>query len=77
MKTRLLDWLVCPMCGDGSLALEAWRESAGEIAEGLLTCGSCARTYPIINGIPRMLPDALRHLTVIYNEEIYERYGDR
>lgn len=30
-----------------------------EITEGLLTC-SCGRYYPIIGGIPRMLPDSLR-----------------
>lgn len=30
-----------------------------EITEGLLTC-RCGRYYPIIGGIPRMLPDSLR-----------------
>lgn len=77
MKTRLLDWLVCPMCADGSLALESWRESAGDIEEGRLTCGACSRTYPIIGGIPRMLPDALRHLTAAYHVDFFTRYADR
>ncbi len=77
MKTRLLDWLVCPTCAEGSLALEVWRESTGEIEEGVLTCSSCARPYPIIGGIPRMLPDALRHLTVDYHGDFFARYADR
>ncbi|MHA1833583.1 MAG: Trm112 family protein [Candidatus Baldrarchaeia archaeon] len=31
-----------------------------EIAEGVLQCQKCRRWYPIIEGIPRMLPDNLR-----------------
>ncbi|EWG07350.1 MAG: hypothetical protein ASUL_05141 [Candidatus Aramenus sulfurataquae] len=31
-----------------------------EIVEGLLFCTSCKRWYPIIDEIPRMLPDNLR-----------------
>ncbi|MGC9104927.1 MAG: Trm112 family protein [Thermoprotei archaeon] len=31
-----------------------------EIVEGVLYCPNCKRWYPIINEIPRMLPDKLR-----------------
>ncbi|MDW8063265.1 MAG: Trm112 family protein [Candidatus Caldarchaeum sp.] len=31
-----------------------------EVSTGLLECGSCGRWYPIIEDIPRMLPDDLR-----------------
>ncbi|MCI4457457.1 MAG: Trm112 family protein [Desulfurococcaceae archaeon] len=31
-----------------------------EIAEGILICPKCGRWYPIINEIPRMLPDEYR-----------------
>ncbi|BCS92202.1 Trm112 family protein [Metallosphaera javensis (ex Sakai et al. 2022)] len=31
-----------------------------EVVEGLLVCPSCNRWYPIIDEIPRMLPDKLR-----------------
>lgn len=61
------------MCG-GSLSLDVWREEA-DIEEGLLTCDACVRAYPIINGIPRMLPDALRHLTVAYHPGFFARYA--
>jgi len=31
-----------------------------DVEEGLLYCPACGRWYPIMNGIPRMLPDDLR-----------------
>jgi len=34
-----------------------------EIVEGILTCDKCGRWYPIIDEIPRMLPDGLRKRT--------------
>lgn len=32
-----------------------------EVAEGILICPRCNRWYPIINEIPRMLPDEYRN----------------
>jgi len=58
VKRRLLDLLCCPSC-NGALSLEVLHEGADDcIDEGLLTC-TCGRTYPIIGGIPRMLPERL------------------
>ena len=34
----------------------------GNIEEGILTCPKCHRWYPIIDSIPRIMPDALREL---------------
>ena len=34
-----------------------------EIVEGVLYCPSCGRWYPIINKIPRLLPDQIREKT--------------
>lgn len=31
-----------------------------EVAEGILTCKDCRRIYPIISGIPIMVPDEFR-----------------
>jgi SAM-dependent methyltransferase len=75
MKRRLLDLIQCPMCG-GTLACEAFVETA-EVDEGKLTCGGCARDYPIIGTIPRLLPDALSYMTPRYHAEFFERYGDQ
>jgi SAM-dependent methyltransferase len=57
MRERLLQWLACPACG-GALAL---RDPAGrgEIREGALACGACGARYPIVRGIPRLLPGAV------------------
>lgn len=74
MKTRLLTWLCCPAC-QGALQLAIWRQDQ-EIEEGLLTCAGCARTYPIINGIPRMLPDELAHVVLQYHPTFFSRYAN-
>ena len=74
MKLRMLDLLICPECRSGGalcpprkLKLEVYsefkadliQENKAEVETGVLTCLVCERQYPIINGIPRMLPDNL------------------
>jgi uncharacterized protein YbaR (Trm112 family) len=68
MKLRMLDLLICPECqSPRQLKLEVYSESKAElnrqndaeVEEGVLTCSACGRQYPIINGVPRMLPDNL------------------
>lgn len=58
MKTSLLPLLASPCCR-ADLALDAPKAAAGdaEIAEGFLTCSACRRKYPILAGVPRLLPD--------------------
>lgn len=61
MYERLLKYLVCPSCGS-ELQLTAVGEAGpdeGEISSGLLRCDSGEHTYPVVGGIPRLLPDAL------------------
>ncbi len=41
-----LQWLVCPVCHQ-PLALEA----------ACVRCTACSRRYPIVDGIPILLPD--------------------
>ena len=51
----------CPKCGT-AFELEAFRvDGTGddrEIFEGLLRCNGGGHRYPIVRGIPRLLPDA-------------------
>ncbi len=72
MNTRLLTWLCCPVCRE-DLDLSVFREADG-IEEGALTCRGCRRVFPIIDGIPRMLPDALMPQVLAYHRQFFERY---
>ena len=54
MDQKLLSYLCCPACGSG-LQLSGARTAGKEIIGGTLSCGS-GHAYPIIHGIPRMLP---------------------
>ena len=59
MKRLMLDILACPI--DKHYPLELFElQSGDEIEEGALYCQKCGRYYPIIDGIPVMLPDELR-----------------
>jgi SAM-dependent methyltransferase/uncharacterized protein YbaR (Trm112 family) len=61
MYLRLLDFLRCPDCGSTFelMSLSAHSEErTDEITEGLLQCGN-GHWYPVVRGIPRMLPDSL------------------
>jgi len=55
MNRKLLDILVCPLC-KGRLAYEP---GAGE-----LVCRACRLAYPVRDGIPVMLEDEARALSV-------------
>lgn len=55
MKPRLLDLLACPLC-HGGLDLEAGRREGDEVLEGRLECRACHQGYPLLGGIPRLLP---------------------
>lgn len=57
MRQSLLDILICPACGS-SLGLSILLEKSGQIEDGLLACKKCGKIYPIIEGIPRFVPNA-------------------
>jgi SAM-dependent methyltransferase len=81
MKLRLLDWLACPTCGEGSLDIAITRSeerpaydghwepeeeipgrslrSVTEVIEGRLRCRDCAATFPVTDGIPRLLSEGV------------------
>jgi SAM-dependent methyltransferase len=58
MRERLVELLACPACG-GALALRDAGGRGEQIATGGLVCGGCATRYPIVGGIPRLLPRAM------------------
>ncbi len=60
MRRQMLDVLACPEDRHAPLELHVCSESGGEVEEGALYCTKCSRFYPIVEGIPVMLPDGLR-----------------
>lgn len=68
MKRRALDLLCCPACR-GSLSGHA--PFHDELNEGVLKCLGCERLFPVINGIPRLLPDALIRTLVGYHRDFF------
>lgn len=61
MKPEFLALLWCPRC-KSELACHGFRATApglDDIEQGLLVCRGCSLPYPIIDGIPRFLPNSL------------------
>jgi uncharacterized protein YbaR (Trm112 family)/2-polyprenyl-3-methyl-5-hydroxy-6-metoxy-1,4-benzoquinol methylase len=58
MKYRLLDLLVCPKCKSEFELKEFENGEPEEVEQGLLQCG-CGTWYPIVDGVPVILPNAL------------------
>jgi ubiquinone/menaquinone biosynthesis C-methylase UbiE/uncharacterized protein YbaR (Trm112 family) len=52
MKSSTISLLGCPVCKS---ALTCSGDSSAEIHAGRLTCPTCQRTYPIVDGIPRFI----------------------
>ncbi|HIH28688.1 MAG TPA: Trm112 family protein [Thermoplasmata archaeon] len=55
MKKEIIKILCCPTC-KGTLVLSVEREEKEEIISGSFSCAHCHCTYPIIDGIPDLLP---------------------
>ena len=65
VRLDLLSIIACPVC-KGALDLQAdeiapeGAAHAGEVLTGTLTCAQCDERYPIVGGIPNLLPPELR-----------------
>lgn len=51
-----MDYLVCPKCKI-SFKLRVDEERGDEIFSGSLSCRKCAVEYPVVKGVPRILPE--------------------
>lgn len=51
--------LCCPSCR-GTLSVDSGNDNKTDIIQGELQCDCCNSSYPIIDGIPYLLPDKLR-----------------
>lgn len=59
MKRFLIGVLSCPVCSDTPLQLDVLRQQDEEIVDGTLSCPACGRKYPVVEGIPRMIPERI------------------
>lgn len=60
MRVETIQKLCCPF-DKGELDLKITvKDIDGKVQEGLLTCHYCMRYYPIVSGIPIMVPDEFR-----------------
>ena len=60
MKKRILEILACPIDRNYPLDLYEFVSNNDTIQQGVLVCPKCSRYFPIIDEIPRMLPDEMR-----------------
>jgi len=73
MRPGFLQLLRCPVCVT-RLGLEVFTAQVDEIAEGALHCRTCRTSYPVIDHIPRMLPDDLAGEMRELNRDFFARY---
>ena len=83
MRRRLLDFIVCPKCRN-DLTLDVFRDEAvalwsaerSEIVEGALRCTSCAATFPVVEGVPRLLSGELLAMLVPRYPQFFARHPE-
>jgi SAM-dependent methyltransferase/uncharacterized protein YbaR (Trm112 family) len=76
MKKSLLELIVCPLCA-ARLACESFEEHAGEVTSGVISCATCTASFPVIIGIPRLLPHELQSMTWEMHPEFFSLYRER
>jgi SAM-dependent methyltransferase len=74
LRPAFVEALRCPGCGQ-PFALEILGAAAGEVREGVLRC-ACGLAFPVIAGIPRILPPDLAATLVAEHAEFFERHPD-
>ena len=62
MQLKTIEKLCCPF-DKSDLELQVLaKDTAQNIIEGILTCNTCQRKYPIVYGVPIMAPDEYRQM---------------
>jgi SAM-dependent methyltransferase len=76
MKKSFLNLVVCPLCR-GALRCESFQEGeSGQIESGFIAC-ECGAKYPLIGGIPRLLPPALQSMLWEMHPEFFRAHRER
>ena len=75
MKEEMLHFIRCPTCKQ-ALKLQTYRTNKHGVDDGLLFCDACEKGYPIIGGIPRLLPYELMGLVVEKHPAFFRQYNE-
>ena len=81
MTEKLFSRLACPIDKSAPLKLTVFSTENMKIIEGLLECPFCSRYFPVIGGIPIMVPDEYRESSLEarflekWNVRLNGRYG--
>ena len=75
MKTWIQDYLCCPLC-QSSVEVAGFEHQDDEVWAGVISCqdADCHAWYPVVRGIPRMLPETLQPAL---RREFIDTYGER
>lgn len=75
MTKSFFDKLCCPF-DKAELSIQVFTEKENNaIHEGLITCPTCKRLYPIIHGVPIMIPDSYRQPEL--EQSFFVRWNDK
>ncbi|WP_018126856.1 Trm112 family protein [Balneola vulgaris] len=72
MQKQLLKKLCCPI-DKSDLEVQIFTEQEDEILEALMTCPECNRFFPVIYGLPILIPDEYRDFDM--EGEVLTRWG--
>ena len=75
LSEKLLDALICPVCGGRPLELLTDEVNDDLIVEGELICPDCKRRYPVRDDMPVMMPPDLASNLAAANDR-WESWGD-
>lgn len=75
MTKSFFDKLCCPF-DKSDLLIQVFAEKENNIIqEGLITCPTCKRLYPIIHGVPIMIPDDYRQAKL--EQSFFVKWNDK
>jgi uncharacterized protein YbaR (Trm112 family) len=62
MRRDLLPLLCCPLDRAQPLAPHVFAAEGDDVLEGALVCPACGRWFAVLDGVPHLVRDGLRHV---------------
>ncbi|MCS6790246.1 MAG: methyltransferase domain-containing protein [Bacteroidia bacterium] len=73
MRIEALEYLGCPRCKEKLEVIRVDNQEGEHIMEGELVCTACNTRYPVVRGIPRLLPPEV--MDADWYERTVRRFG--